>query len=63
MFLSLTFDFYASVAAIHSVGIPVGNTHKCSFILRLGSAGLISSSNGVWLSKQLNSAYNNNNIY
>jgi len=57
MFLSLTFDIYASVAAIHSVGIPMGNTHKCSFIVSLRSTGLIRSSNGVRLSKQLNSAY------
>jgi hypothetical protein len=36
--------------------MPVGNTPKCLFIVSLGSADLISSTNEVWLSKKLNSA-------
>ena len=35
----------------------MGSTTKCSFIVSLGSAGLISSTNELWLSKKLNSAY------
>ena len=50
-------NVYSSVDVIHSVRMPVDSTAKCSFIVSLGSAGLISSTNGVWLSKKLNSAY------
>jgi hypothetical protein len=57
VFLSVNLDFYTSVDVIHSVGMPVGNTHKCSFIVSLGFTGLISSTNWVWLPKQLNPAY------
>jgi hypothetical protein len=55
--LSVTLDFYTSVDVIHSAGLPVGNTPKCSFIVSLGSTDLISSISEVWLSKKLNSAY------
>ena len=33
------------------------STAKCSFVVSFGSTGLISSTNGVWFSKKLNSAY------
>jgi len=52
VFLSVSPDFYVSEDAIHSVRMPVGNTPKCSFILSLGLADLISSTSEVWLSKE-----------
>jgi len=52
VFLSVTLEVYISENAVHSVGMPVGNTPKCSFILSLGSADLISPTNEVWLSKK-----------
>jgi len=57
LFLSVTLDFYSSEDAIHSVGMPVGSTPKCSFIVSLGATDLISSTNEIWLSKKLNLAY------
>ena len=54
MFLSVTLNFHTSDDVI---GMPVGNTAQCSFIVSLGSADLISSTNEVWRSKKLNSAY------
>ena len=57
MFLSVTLDFYILVNVIHSIGVPVGNTPKCSLVVSLGSTDLISSISEVWLSKKLNKAY------
>jgi len=37
VFLSESLDFYTSEDEIHSVGMPVGNTFKCSFLVILGS--------------------------
>ena len=40
VFVSVTLDFYTLDDAIHLVGMPVGNTSKCSFIVSLGSTDL-----------------------
>jgi len=53
VFLSVTLDFYTSDDVIHSVGMPVGSTPKCSVVVSLESAGsLVSSTNEFWLSKK-----------
>jgi hypothetical protein len=57
MFLSVTLNFDTSDEVIHSVGMPVGNTPKCSFSVSLGLLTCISSTNEFWLSKKSNSAY------
>jgi hypothetical protein len=57
VFLKVNLDFYTFEDVIHSVGMPVGNTPKCSCIASVGSADLIGSTNEVWVSKKLNSAY------
>jgi len=40
VFLSETRDFDTSEDVIHPVGVPVGNTPKCSFIVILGSTDM-----------------------
>ena len=40
MSLSVTLNFDTSEEVIHSVGMPVGNTPKCSFTVDLGSTDL-----------------------
>jgi hypothetical protein len=55
VFLNVTSDLNEDV--IHSVGMPVGNTPKCSCIVSLGTTDLIGSSSEVWLSQKLHSAY------
>ena len=53
---SVFLDFYISVNVIHMLGVPVGNTPKCTLIVSFGSTDLISSNSEAWLSKRLNSA-------
>ena len=57
MFLSVTRDLDNADDVIHSVGMSVGNTPKCSFIVSFGSTALISAANEVWLSRKLNLAH------
>jgi len=40
VFVSGTREFDTSEDVIHSVGMPVGNTPKCSFVLSWGSTDL-----------------------
>jgi len=40
VFLSVTLNFDTSEEVIHSVGMPVGNTSKCSFTVSFGSTDL-----------------------
>jgi len=41
VFLSLTLDFYTSEDIINLVGMPVGNTRKCSIYCKFGATDLI----------------------
>lgn len=57
MFLRVTLDFYTSEDAIHSVDMREGNTPNCSPTLSLRCTDLISATNEVSVSRNLNSAY------